>query len=78
MVKAKTAQTRDLRPWLWFHSYLPTFSQEFTSIYAQWSSSSHLEVEDIYKVPLFSRSLKLEPSVFGLPSLRGSDPFYGE
>lgn len=39
-----------------------------TSICAQWSSSSHLEVEDIYKVPLFSKSLKLETSEFGLPS----------
>ncbi|KAF9651535.1 hypothetical protein BDM02DRAFT_3154328 [Thelephora ganbajun] len=43
-------------------------AQGITSICAQWSSSSHLEVEDIYKVPLFSRSLKLESSEFGLPS----------
>ncbi|KAF9792210.1 hypothetical protein BJ322DRAFT_1102725 [Thelephora terrestris] len=43
-------------------------AHEITSICAQWSSPFHLEVEEIYKVPLFSKSLKLETSEFGLPS----------
>jgi len=67
VTRSKTAQVRGPRscPQSPPTAYL---SQEITSICAQWSSSSHLEVEDIYKVPLFSKSLKFESSEFGLPS----------
>ena len=68
VTKAKTAQVRSIGSCLRFHLRLSTSPQEITSICAQWASSSHLEVEDIYKVPLFSKSLKLESSEFGLPS----------
>lgn len=70
VTRPKTAQVRGLEPCPRFPFHLHAFSQEITSICAQWSSSSHLEVEDIYKVPLFSGSLKLETSEFGLPSFK--------
>lgn len=68
VMRAKTAQVRCPRLRSRFRFHLPTSLQKITSICAQWSSPSHLEVEDIYKIPLFSKSLKLETSEFGLPS----------
>lgn len=68
MTRPKTAQVRSPRSHLQFPFHRPTSLQKITSICAQWSSFSHLEVEDIYKIPLFSKSLKLETSEFGLPS----------
>ena len=68
VMKARTAQVRGPGSRSWFPFRLPPPSQKITSICAQWSSSSHLEVEDIYKVPLFSGSLKHKSSEFGLPS----------
>ena len=68
VTKPKTAQVRSSDSHPQFPLGSPTFLQTITSICAQWSSASHLEVEDIFKVPLFSRSLKLETSEYGLPS----------
>ncbi|KAF9231336.1 hypothetical protein BU15DRAFT_90942 [Melanogaster broomeanus] len=41
--------------------------EEIISICAGWSSDLHLEVEDIYHVPLFEKSLKLVSTKYGLP-----------
>ncbi|KIJ64841.1 hypothetical protein HYDPIDRAFT_153660 [Hydnomerulius pinastri MD-312] len=41
--------------------------EEIISICAGWSSDLHLEVEDICRVPIFARSLKLVSTKYGLP-----------
>ncbi len=43
--------------------------QEATAICALWSGNLHLEVEDIYHVPLFEKTLKLETTTYGLPGV---------
>ncbi|KAJ7708982.1 hypothetical protein B0H17DRAFT_1000084 [Mycena rosella] len=42
-------------------------SEEVISICSRWSSNVHLEVEDIFKVPLFNRALNLMSSTYGEP-----------
>ncbi|KAJ6620547.1 hypothetical protein B0H10DRAFT_2215822 [Mycena sp. CBHHK59/15] len=42
-------------------------SEEVISICSRWSSNVHLEVEDIFKVPLFERALTLVSSTYGEP-----------
>ncbi|KAJ7252460.1 hypothetical protein C8J57DRAFT_1474125 [Mycena rebaudengoi] len=42
-------------------------TEEVISICSQWSSNVHLEVEDIFKVPLFERALTLISSTYGEP-----------
>ncbi|KIJ08228.1 hypothetical protein PAXINDRAFT_139430 [Paxillus involutus ATCC 200175] len=41
--------------------------EEIVSICAGWSSNLHLEVEDIFRIPLFETSLKLVATKYGLP-----------
>ncbi len=41
--------------------------QEATAICALWSGNLHLEVEDICRVPLFEKTLKLKTTTYGLP-----------
>ncbi|KAI0058501.1 hypothetical protein BV25DRAFT_1810589, partial [Artomyces pyxidatus] len=43
--------------------------QEILSICLGWSSITHLAVEDIQPIPLFSKSLKLKSTKFGRPGL---------
>jgi len=43
-------------------------AEDIVSICAGWESTSHLEVEDIFSVPLFSRTLKLVASKFDQPN----------
>ncbi|KAJ6514887.1 hypothetical protein C8R47DRAFT_961601 [Mycena vitilis] len=43
-------------------------SEEILSICSRWRSDDHLEVEDIFAVPLFSRALSLVNSTYGEPS----------
>ncbi|KAJ6514905.1 hypothetical protein C8R47DRAFT_961645 [Mycena vitilis] len=43
-------------------------SEEIVSICSRWRSNAHLEVEDIYAVPLFNRALNLVNSTYGEPS----------
>ncbi|KAH7904028.1 hypothetical protein BJ138DRAFT_1131141 [Hygrophoropsis aurantiaca] len=43
--------------------------EEITSICAGWSSELHLEVEDICRVPLFDRTLKLVSAKYGRPGI---------
>ncbi|KAJ7781843.1 hypothetical protein DFH07DRAFT_389576 [Mycena maculata] len=45
-------------------------SEEVISICSRWSSNVHLEVEDIFKVPLFERPLTLVSSTYGEPGFR--------
>ncbi|KAJ6620552.1 hypothetical protein B0H10DRAFT_2215829 [Mycena sp. CBHHK59/15] len=42
-------------------------SEEVISICSRWSSNVHLEVEDIFKVPLFERALTFVSSTYGEP-----------
>ncbi|KAH7918944.1 hypothetical protein BV22DRAFT_1199753 [Leucogyrophana mollusca] len=44
--------------------------EEITSICAGWSSQLHLEVEDICRVPLFERGLRLATTKYGCPGAR--------
>ncbi|KAJ6511934.1 hypothetical protein C8R47DRAFT_963668 [Mycena vitilis] len=44
-------------------------SEEVISICSRWRSNDHLEVEDIFAVPLFNRALSLVSSTYGEPSL---------
>lgn len=48
--------------------------KEITDICKGWSSDVHLDVEDIYRVPLFDKSLNLVSTKYGHPSL---DQFTG-
>ncbi|KAH0838651.1 hypothetical protein J3R83DRAFT_6976 [Lanmaoa asiatica] len=41
--------------------------EEIVAICAGWSSDMHLEVDDIYNLPIFSRSLKLVSTEYGRP-----------
>ncbi|KAJ7656296.1 hypothetical protein DFH06DRAFT_991742 [Mycena polygramma] len=43
-------------------------SEEILSICSRWRSDDHLEVEDIFAVPLFNRALRLVNSTYGEPS----------
>ncbi|KAJ7656293.1 hypothetical protein DFH06DRAFT_1091170 [Mycena polygramma] len=43
-------------------------SEEILSICSRWRSNDHLEVEDIFAVPLFNRALSLVNSTYGEPS----------
>ncbi|KAJ6581853.1 hypothetical protein B0H19DRAFT_1229069 [Mycena capillaripes] len=43
-------------------------SEEVISICSRWASNVHLEVEDIFAVPLFKRALKLVSQTYGEPS----------
>ncbi|KAJ7656306.1 hypothetical protein DFH06DRAFT_991709 [Mycena polygramma] len=43
-------------------------SEEIVSICSRWRSNFHLEVEDIFAVPLFNRALSLVKSTYGEPS----------
>ncbi|KAJ7091507.1 hypothetical protein B0H15DRAFT_836463 [Mycena belliarum] len=42
-------------------------SEEVISICSRWPRAAHLEVEDIFKVPLFKRALSLVSSTYGEP-----------
>ncbi|KAG1755277.1 uncharacterized protein EDB91DRAFT_1098167 [Suillus paluster] len=44
--------------------------EDIVSICSGWSSDLHLEVEDIQRVPLFDKSLKLVTTRFGPPQLK--------
>ncbi|KAH9961180.1 hypothetical protein BJV74DRAFT_871919 [Russula compacta] len=44
-------------------------AQETTAICALWSSNLHLEVEDICRIPLFEKTLKLKSTSYGLPGV---------
>ncbi|KAI9511016.1 hypothetical protein F5148DRAFT_1010122 [Russula earlei] len=44
-------------------------AEETTAICALWSGNLHLEVEDIYHVPLFEKTLKLKTTAYGLPGV---------
>ncbi|KAA1477866.1 hypothetical protein DENSPDRAFT_787293 [Dentipellis sp. KUC8613] len=44
-------------------------AEEITAICAAWSSNAHLEVEEIWKIPLFESSLKLRGTKYGHPGL---------
>jgi len=41
------------------------FPQETTAICASWSGNLHLDVEDICRVPLFDKTLKLKTATYG-------------
>jgi hypothetical protein len=43
--------------------------QETTAICALWSGNFHLEVEDICRVPLFEKTLKLKTTTYGHPGV---------
>ncbi len=43
--------------------------QETTAICSLWSGNLHLEVEDICRVPLFKKTLKLKTTKYGLPGV---------
>ncbi|KAJ7509867.1 hypothetical protein B0H11DRAFT_2168922 [Mycena galericulata] len=45
-------------------------SEEVISICSRWPSNIHLEVEDIYKVPLFEKALTLLSSTYGEPGFK--------
>ena len=34
-----------------------------------WSGNLHLEIEDIYRVPLFEKTLNLKTTTYGLPGV---------
>jgi len=44
-------------------------TQESTAICASWSGNLHLEVEDICRVPLFEKTLKLKTTTYGHPGV---------
>jgi len=44
-------------------------AQEITAICAEFSSDSHLEVDDIHRVPLFNQTLQLVETRYGRPTL---------
>ncbi|KAI0273218.1 hypothetical protein BGY98DRAFT_1099469 [Russula aff. rugulosa BPL654] len=44
-------------------------AEETTAICALWSGNLHLEVEDICRVPLFEKTLKLKTSTYGHPGV---------
>ncbi|KAF4569734.1 hypothetical protein EYR36_009532 [Pleurotus pulmonarius] len=45
-------------------------AQEITSICGQWAGSAHLEVEEIFRVPLFQQSLESSGTYFERPSIQ--------
>ncbi|KAJ3558370.1 hypothetical protein NM688_g964 [Phlebia brevispora] len=47
----------------------PETFEEVLGLCASWSSSAHLDVEDIYQTPIFHRSLSLVKSEYGHPNL---------
>ena len=44
-------------------------SQETTAVCALWSGNLHLEVEDISRVPVFEKTLKLKTTTYGHPGV---------
>ena len=70
--KAETAQVRNINILrnLSLSSHLLLCLQEVLSICASWSNASHVDVEDIYTLPAFKRSLRLLTSEFGQPSVK--------
>ncbi|KAF7982846.1 hypothetical protein HWV62_25814 [Athelia sp. TMB] len=48
--------------------------EEVTSICSGWTSDVHLDVDDIYKIPVFEKTLRLEQTKYGRP---GPDEFEG-
>lgn len=48
--------------------------QEITSICSEWDSDTHLDVENIYGIPIFDRALRLVRTNYGSPGL---DEFEG-
>ncbi len=51
------------------HSIITVPPQETTAICALWSGNLHLEAEDIFRVPLFKKTLKLKTTTYGLPGV---------
>ncbi|KAJ7777248.1 hypothetical protein B0H16DRAFT_952215 [Mycena metata] len=45
-------------------------SEEVISICSGWTSNAHLEVEDIFSIPLFKRALTLVHSTYGKPEVK--------
>jgi hypothetical protein len=45
------------------------YDKEITSICALWSSNLHLEVEDIYVVPIFESALRLVSNTYDRPGI---------
>lgn len=43
--------------------------QETIAVCALWSGNLHLEVEDICRVPVFEKTLKLKTTTYGLPGV---------
>ncbi|KAI0250871.1 hypothetical protein BJV78DRAFT_525602 [Lactifluus subvellereus] len=44
-------------------------AEEATAICALWSGNLHLEVEDICRIPVFEKTLKLRTTIYGLPGV---------
>ncbi|KAI0250865.1 hypothetical protein BJV78DRAFT_525300 [Lactifluus subvellereus] len=44
-------------------------AEEATAICALWSGNRHLEVEDICRIPVFEKTLKLRTTIYGLPGV---------
>ncbi|KAH9955863.1 hypothetical protein BC827DRAFT_1158069 [Russula dissimulans] len=44
-------------------------AEETTAICARWSDNLHLEVEDVSRVPLFEKTLKLKTTTYGQPGV---------
>jgi hypothetical protein len=55
-----------LTPYLCTGSSSP---QETTAICALWSGNLHLEVEDICRVPMFEKTLKLKTTTYSHPGI---------
>jgi len=48
---------------------IASFTQEVTSVCALWSGNLHLEVEEICRIPLFDKTLKLKDTTYGQPGV---------
>ncbi|KAH9965566.1 hypothetical protein BGW80DRAFT_1345261 [Lactifluus volemus] len=50
---------------------LPTYlcAEEATSICTLWSGNAHLEVEEVCKIPVFEKTLRLRTTTYGLPGV---------
>lgn len=51
--------------------------QEITSICDYWKSNSHLEIEELLKVPIFRNTLSLQTCTYSEASKRGFDDLLG-